>query len=81
MIEHSRQALKTNYGWFRLMLGAAYEPGSINDALKDVEVYESVTPALIQELACQYLKPDKAIRISVVPSTEARNSKELVSVN
>ncbi len=79
MIEHSRQSLKTNYGWFRLMLGAAYEPGSVDDALKDIEVYEAVTPQLIQQLARQYLAIDKAIRISVVPSSEAKDSSELAS--
>lgn len=77
MIEHSRQGLKTNYGWFRLMLGAAYEPSSINDALGDVEAYEKVTPELIQQLARRYLSPDKAIRISVVPSAQAADSSTL----
>lgn len=77
MIEHSRQSLKSNYGWYRLMLGAAYEPGSIGDALKDVEVFESVTPALVQQLARRYLSPDKAIRISVMPSAAAQDSKAL----
>jgi hypothetical protein len=36
-----------------------------------------VTPARLQELARQYLVPDKSIRISVLPSAEAKDAKTL----
>src|SRR3546814_1973265 len=46
-----------------MMLAAAYSPETINDALTEVEVVQGVTPARLQELARQYLVPDKAMRI------------------
>src|SRR3546814_4856286 len=68
MVERFRQSLKTNRGWYGMMLAAAYSPETINDALTEVEVVQGVTPARLQELARQYLVPDKAKRISAVPS-------------
>src|SRR3546814_8876131 len=79
MVERFRQSLKTNRGWYGMMLAAAYSPETINDALTEVEVVQGVTPARLQELARQYLVPDKAMRISVVPSATAKRSEEHTS--
>src|SRR3546814_8488712 len=59
MVERFRQSLKTNRGWYGMMLAAAYSPETINDALTEVEVVQGVTPARLQELARQCLVPDK----------------------
>src|SRR3546814_19636298 len=38
MVERFRPSLKTNRGWYGMMLAAAYSPETINDALNEVEV-------------------------------------------
>src|SRR3546814_7586276 len=55
MVERFRQSLKTNRGWYGMMLAAAYSPETINDALTEVEVVQGVTPARLPALARQYL--------------------------
>lgn len=77
MIERFAQSLKTNGGWYGLLLAGAYSPETINDALAEPDVLMGVTPARLRELARQYLVPDKSIRISVLPSAEAKDVKTL----
>ncbi len=77
MIERFNQSLKTNGGWYSLLLGSAYSPNSVNDALTEPEVLMGVTPARLQEIARKYLVPGKSIRISVLPGTEAKDAKAL----
>lgn len=77
MIERFGQALKTNGGWYGMLLAGAYAPETIEDALTEPEVLKAVTPARLQQLARQYLVPDKSIRISVLPSASAKDAKAL----
>lgn len=77
MIERFSQSLKTNGGWYGMLLAGAYAPGTVDDALAEPEVLRAVTPARLQELARQYLVPGKAIRISVLPSSNAKDAKAL----
>ncbi len=77
MVERFNQALKTNGGWYGMLLAGAYAPETIDDALAEPAVVQAVTPARLQELARQYLVPGKAIRISVLPSKDAKDAKAL----
>jgi zinc protease len=77
MIERFGQSLKTNGGWYGMLLAGAYAPDTVNDALAEPDVLKAVTPARLQELARQYLVPGKAIRISVLPSASATDAKAL----
>lgn len=74
MIEHSRQSMNTNGFWFSALLGEAYRPSSADDALTLEADYNSVTPVMIQALARQYLRMDKAFKASVLPSDQAEGS-------
>lgn len=77
MIERFGQSLKTNSGWYGLLLAGAYAPATIEDALSEPDVVRAVTPERVQELARQYLEPGKAIRISVLPGSGAKDAKTL----
>lgn len=74
MIEHIRQNMNTNGFWFTALLGEAYRPSSADDALTVEADYNSVTPAMIQALARQYLRMDRAFKASVLPSATAEGS-------
>lgn len=74
MIEHSRQNMSTNGFWFSALLGQYYRPSSADDALTLEADYNSVTPAMIQALARQYLRMDKAYKASVLPSAQAEDN-------
>lgn len=70
MLEHLRQSMNTNGFWFTALLGSAYRPSSVDDALTSEADYMSVTPAMIQQLARTYLRPERAFKASVVPAPE-----------
>lgn len=71
MVEHFRQAMDNNGWWFQQLLGAAYRPETLRDAL-DVEAdYDSVTPGMIQQFAKQYLALDKSFKASIIPDEGA----------
>ncbi|MET0309258.1 MAG: insulinase family protein [Sphingomonas sp.] len=74
MIEHIRQNMNTNGFWFAALLGEAYRPSTVEDALTIEADYNSVTPAMIQALARQYLRMDKAFKASVLPSNTAEGN-------
>ena len=74
MIEHVQQGMNNNGFWFTALLGQAYRPSSAEDALTIEADYNSVTPAMIQALARQYLRMDKAFKASVLPSAQAEGS-------
>src|SRR3546814_19069977 len=64
MVERFRQSLKTNRGWYGMMLAAAYSAQTTNHAPTEVEGVQGVTPARLQEHASHYLVHDKAMRHS-----------------
>lgn len=70
MLEHLRQNMNTNDFWYTAILGSAYRPSSIEDALTVETDYLSVTPALIRQLAREYLRPDRVFKASVVRASE-----------
>jgi len=74
MIEHVRRDMNTNGFWFTALLGAYYRPSTLDDALTTEADYNSVTPAMIQSLAQQYLRMDKAFKASVLPSDKAEGN-------
>lgn len=74
MIEHVRQSMSTNGFWFSALLGQYYRSSSADDALTVEADYNSVTPAMIQALARQYLRMDKAFKASVLPSAQAEGN-------
>jgi len=74
MIEHEKQGRSTNGYWFSAMLGKFYRPSSADDALTIEADLNSVTPAMIQTLARQYLRMDKAFKASVLPSDKAEGN-------
>src|SRR3546814_20820235 len=55
MVERLRQSLKTNRGWYGMMLAAAYSPEKINDAPTEVEVVQEIGRASCRDRVSKYV--------------------------
>ncbi|ESQ80603.1 hypothetical protein AEYBE204_04855 [Asticcacaulis sp. YBE204] len=76
LLTRLNEETRTNGYWLGLLPGAADNPGQRDYALKRKALIEAVTPAQVQDLAKQYLNPDKAMKVLVlpVPKGESRAS-------
>jgi zinc protease len=69
MIESTRRSMNTNNWWLGQIADVSIKAGAVQETLNTIPDLEAVTPARIQELARQYLRPDTAWRTSVVSKT------------
>ncbi|MFM5916713.1 MAG: M16 family metallopeptidase [Novosphingobium sp.] len=67
MLEAYDNALKTNAGWLTLVDRAQTEPDRIDRFVSGKERLKSVTAADLQALARQYLTPNGAVDVTVLP--------------
>lgn len=67
-LEHQKNAMATNNWWYTSLLGAAYRPSTLEDALTVEEDMKAVTPTMIRDLARKYLDMKNAFKASVVPA-------------
>jgi zinc protease len=74
--------LKGNGGWLSLVARAQTRPDRIARHLSAKAVLMSITPAELQAAAAQYLSPDRALEVLVLPADEQnppKNEKSRVS--
>jgi len=65
----------SNGWWLNMISDAANKPARVQDMLNSTATLESVTPADIQALARQYLRPDKAWKAEVTPQSLGNTSQ------
>ena len=67
LLEAYDNALKTNRGWLSLVARAQTEADRIDRFAKARERLMAITAAEVQALARQYLAPDRAVEVNVLP--------------
>ena len=71
MVEQLKRSMNGNGWWFRQALAKAYRASTVDEALSVEADYMSVTPAMIQAMAREYLDMEKAYKASVVADPKA----------
>lgn len=67
MLENLDNALKTNAGWLAYVDRAQTEPDRIERYVRSKEALKAITPAQLQAVAKQYLTPEAALEVNVLP--------------
>jgi zinc protease len=72
LLESFENQLKTNFGWMTLVDRAQTEAGRIERQVNVRARLLAVTAADIQAAARQYLTPDRAVEVTVMPEVAAK---------